>query len=146
MITTKDVIDCVSWSAWRSYRATMEITMDYFKCVEFWNHLQPDSKSSGDGSEFCSELPWSCLLGTDDISLSQKQMKYLEQQQDDTKSAKEEAQKLRNKLRSMERLEHELYLPFIVCVLIAFSSFQKTLDYEILELKLLNKWLPKCPS
>uniref|UniRef100_A0A8C6ZT15 TRAF interacting protein n=1 Tax=Nothoprocta perdicaria TaxID=30464 RepID=A0A8C6ZT15_NOTPE len=34
-----------------------------------------------------------------------KQMKFLEQQQEDTRSSKEEARRLRNKLRSMERIE-----------------------------------------
>ncbi|XP_077182164.1 E3 ubiquitin-protein ligase TRAIP isoform X3 [Paroedura picta] len=38
-------------------------------------------------------------------STLKKQMKYLEQQQEDTKSAKEEARKLRNKLKNMERIE-----------------------------------------
>ncbi|XP_060096051.1 E3 ubiquitin-protein ligase TRAIP isoform X2 [Heteronotia binoei] len=38
-------------------------------------------------------------------STLKKQMKYLEQQQEDTKSAKEEARKLRNKLKTMERIE-----------------------------------------
>ncbi|TFJ99520.1 oxysterol-binding protein 2 [Platysternon megacephalum] len=36
------------------------------------------------------------------LSLSQKQMKYLEQQQEETKGAKEEARRLRNKLKTME--------------------------------------------
>ncbi|NXA55344.1 TRAIP ligase, partial [Nothocercus julius] len=34
-----------------------------------------------------------------------KQMKFLEQQQEDNRSSKEEARRLRNKLRSMERIE-----------------------------------------
>ncbi|XP_015262885.1 PREDICTED: E3 ubiquitin-protein ligase TRAIP [Gekko japonicus] len=38
-------------------------------------------------------------------STLKKQMKYLEQQQEDTKSAKEDARKLRNKLKTMERIE-----------------------------------------
>ncbi|KAJ6667776.1 hypothetical protein lerEdw1_016097 [Lerista edwardsae] len=38
-------------------------------------------------------------------STLKKQMKYLEQQQDDTKTAKEEARRLRNKLKTMERIE-----------------------------------------
>lgn len=33
----------------------------------------------------------------------QKQMKFLEQQQEDNRSSKEEARQLRNKLRTMER-------------------------------------------
>lgn len=33
----------------------------------------------------------------------QKQMKYLEQQQDETKQAREEARRLRNKMKTMER-------------------------------------------
>lgn len=36
-------------------------------------------------------------------------MRYLEQEQEETKSAKEETQKLRRKVKSMERLE-KLYL------------------------------------
>ncbi|XP_077677764.1 E3 ubiquitin-protein ligase TRAIP isoform X2 [Eretmochelys imbricata] len=38
-------------------------------------------------------------------STLKKQMKYLEQQQEDTKGAKEEARRLRNKLKTMERIE-----------------------------------------
>nr|XP_056711401.1 E3 ubiquitin-protein ligase TRAIP [Euleptes europaea] len=38
-------------------------------------------------------------------STLKKQMKYLEHQQEDTKSAKEEARKLRNKLKTLERIE-----------------------------------------
>lgn len=33
----------------------------------------------------------------------QKQMKFLEQQQEDNRSSKEEARRLRNKLKTMER-------------------------------------------
>ncbi|XP_054833378.1 E3 ubiquitin-protein ligase TRAIP [Eublepharis macularius] len=38
-------------------------------------------------------------------STLKKQMKYLEQQQEDTKNVKEESRKLRNKLKAMERIE-----------------------------------------
>ncbi|XP_050814657.1 E3 ubiquitin-protein ligase TRAIP isoform X2 [Gopherus flavomarginatus] len=38
-------------------------------------------------------------------STLKKQMKYLEQQQEETKDAKEEARRLRNKLKTMERIE-----------------------------------------
>ncbi|XP_032638953.1 E3 ubiquitin-protein ligase TRAIP isoform X1 [Chelonoidis abingdonii] len=38
-------------------------------------------------------------------STLKKQMKYLEQQQEETKGAKEEARRLRNKLKTMERIE-----------------------------------------
>uniref|UniRef100_A0A8C8S1Y1 TRAF interacting protein n=1 Tax=Pelusios castaneus TaxID=367368 RepID=A0A8C8S1Y1_9SAUR len=38
-------------------------------------------------------------------STLKKQMKYLEQQEEDTKGAKEEARRLRNKLKTMERIE-----------------------------------------
>ncbi|XP_044881340.1 E3 ubiquitin-protein ligase TRAIP isoform X3 [Mauremys mutica] len=40
-----------------------------------------------------------------DAESIQKQMKYLEQQQEETKGAKEEARRLRNKLKTMERIE-----------------------------------------
>uniref|UniRef100_A0A8C5SWH5 Uncharacterized protein n=1 Tax=Laticauda laticaudata TaxID=8630 RepID=A0A8C5SWH5_LATLA len=39
----------------------------------------------------------------------QKQMRYLEQEQEETKSAKEETQKLRRKVKSMERIETLLH-------------------------------------
>ncbi|XP_022428801.1 E3 ubiquitin-protein ligase TRAIP isoform X3 [Delphinapterus leucas] len=38
-------------------------------------------------------------------STLKKQMKYLEQQQDETKQAREEARRLRNKMKTMERIE-----------------------------------------
>ncbi|XP_013909309.1 PREDICTED: E3 ubiquitin-protein ligase TRAIP, partial [Thamnophis sirtalis] len=42
-------------------------------------------------------------------STLKKQMKYLEQEQEETKSAKEETQKLRRKVKSMERIETLLH-------------------------------------
>ncbi|KGL72881.1 TRAF-interacting protein, partial [Tinamus guttatus] len=47
------------------------------------------------------------VLGETDMLCSslKKQMKFLEQQQEDNRSSKEEARRLRNKLRSMERIE-----------------------------------------
>uniref|UniRef100_A0A8D0G8H5 TRAF interacting protein n=1 Tax=Sphenodon punctatus TaxID=8508 RepID=A0A8D0G8H5_SPHPU len=46
------------------------------------------------------------LCGTEMLcSTLKKQMKYLEQQQEDAKSAKEESRRLRNKLKTMERIE-----------------------------------------
>ncbi|XP_062979432.1 E3 ubiquitin-protein ligase TRAIP [Elgaria multicarinata webbii] len=42
-------------------------------------------------------------------STLKKQMKYLEQEQEDAKSAKEEARRLRNKLKTMERIETLLH-------------------------------------
>ncbi|XP_066472455.1 E3 ubiquitin-protein ligase TRAIP isoform X1 [Tiliqua scincoides] len=42
-------------------------------------------------------------------STLKKQMKYLEQQQEDTKTAKEEARRLRNKLKTMERIDMLLH-------------------------------------
>ncbi|KAF4803446.1 E3 ubiquitin-protein ligase TRAIP-like protein [Turdus rufiventris] len=47
------------------------------------------------------------MLGETEMLCSslKKQMKFLEQQQEDNKSSKEEACRLRNKLRSMERIE-----------------------------------------
>ncbi|XP_032927551.1 E3 ubiquitin-protein ligase TRAIP isoform X2 [Catharus ustulatus] len=47
------------------------------------------------------------MLGETEMLCSslKKQMKFLEQQQEDNRSSKEEARRLRNKLRSMERIE-----------------------------------------
>ncbi|NXR20049.1 TRAIP ligase, partial [Cinclus mexicanus] len=47
------------------------------------------------------------MLGETEMLCSslKKQMKFLEQQQEDNRSSKEEAHRLRNKLRSMERIE-----------------------------------------
>ncbi|NXB04654.1 TRAIP ligase, partial [Cnemophilus loriae] len=47
------------------------------------------------------------VLGETEMLCSslKKQMKFLEQQQEDNKSSKEEARRLRNKLRTMERIE-----------------------------------------
>ncbi|NXW69637.1 TRAIP ligase, partial [Hirundo rustica] len=47
------------------------------------------------------------MLGETEMLCSslKKQMKFLEQQQEDNKSSKEEARRLRNKLRTMERIE-----------------------------------------
>ncbi|XP_032555228.1 E3 ubiquitin-protein ligase TRAIP [Chiroxiphia lanceolata] len=47
------------------------------------------------------------VLGETEMLCSslKKQMKFLEQQQEDSRSSKEEARRLRNKLRSMERIE-----------------------------------------
>ncbi|NXV52333.1 TRAIP ligase, partial [Uria aalge] len=47
------------------------------------------------------------VLGETEMLCSslKKQMKFLEQQQEDNRSSKEEARRLRNKLRSMERIE-----------------------------------------
>ncbi|NXG02350.1 TRAIP ligase, partial [Sakesphorus luctuosus] len=50
------------------------------------------------------------MLGETEMLCSslKKQMKFLEQQQEDNRSSKEEARRLRNKLRTMERIEHLL--------------------------------------
>ncbi|XP_031411339.1 E3 ubiquitin-protein ligase TRAIP isoform X1 [Meleagris gallopavo] len=45
------------------------------------------------------------VLAVRDSWPPQKQMKFLEQQQEDNRSSKEEARRLRNKLRAMERIE-----------------------------------------
>lgn len=50
-----------------------------------------------------SSNPRSLANGLCALSSLQKQMKFLEQQQEDNKSSKEEARRLRNKLRTMER-------------------------------------------
>lgn len=47
--------------------------------------------------------PWSLPNGLCALASLQKQMKFLEQQQEDNRSSKEEARRLRNKLRTMER-------------------------------------------
>lgn len=46
----------------------------------------------------CSLTDGLCVLAS-----LQKQMKFLEQQHEDNRSSKEEARRLRNKLRTMER-------------------------------------------
>jgi len=50
-----------------------------------------------------SSNPWSLPNGLCVLASLQKQMKFLEQQQEDNRSSKEEARCLRNKLRTMER-------------------------------------------
>lgn len=47
--------------------------------------------------------PWSLSDGLCVLASLQKQMKFLEQQQEDNRSSKEEARRLRNKLKTMER-------------------------------------------
>ncbi|KAM3666085.1 E3 ubiquitin-protein ligase TRAIP isoform 1-T1 [Ammospiza maritima maritima] len=64
-------------------------------------------KMLGETEMLCSSLKQSLephsRLGV--LASLQKQMKFLEQQQEDNKSSKEEARRLRNKLRTMERIE-----------------------------------------
>lgn len=65
-----------------------------FKSRKFWGSFLGDVRHG----------PWILqVTGMWGVFAPQKQMKFLEQQQDETKQAREEARRLRSKMQTMER-------------------------------------------